>query len=160
MKIEFHDEEIDNAEQGTLVLATGDSIDYAYQAETHVQLWCSDETIKRSFVRTQNLVLAVFRRNADGTISYVARHESYGGTWELPSAYEGITGIVTLRLGQDVDSADVDIEMIAEHFMNDVAMVVLLDDDGILCAWERQSEGMPLLVARSPRPLSKSTPVR
>lgn len=162
MIIEFHDDEVDDVVRGTLLgrAGAGGTIEYAYQAEMWVQQEMRDVLscpIVRAFAVGCDHVAAVWKRNADGTMSYVARSTTYDGEWQLPYVHPEAAAVATAMLGEDAASVDDASRWAVEQFrQRDVACAVLLDAHGVVMAWERGSEG-PVVVARGPRPFPVRT---
>lgn len=155
MIIEFHDNDVGNTSVGTLFGRVGHNgtIDYAYQVEMWVQDTFKDSfPITRAYAIGNGKVYAVWKRDLAGKTFYVARDSGYDGEWQLPNAYPGATEVVTAMLSREVSSIDVAARWAAEQLCDGVACAVLLDEEGMIAAWERGPEG-PILVARSPRPL-------
>jgi len=159
--IEFHDNEIDNTAQGTLGFRCGHNgtIEFAYQVEMWIQEMFGDHpSITRAYALSNGVVLAAWYRNSDRQMHYVARHPNYDGQWELPHLYPEATKLATATLGREVVSLeDAKLWATAELKRREVACAILLDEVGMLMAWERSPEG-PVLVARSPRPLKETLP--
>lgn len=161
MIIEFHDDEIENAVQGTLGSRAGinGTIEYAYQAEMWVQEMRDIPScpFTRVFAISGGQVYAIWKRNTDGTMSYVARSPAHDGEWQLPFVHPGATVVVVAMLGEHVASVDDATPWAAEQLRYpNVACATLLDADGVVMAWERGPDG-PVLVARGPRPFPNRT---
>lgn len=162
MIIEFHDDEFDDVAQDTLYSCAGinGTIEYAYQAEMWVQQEMRDASpcpFTRAFAVGGGHIYAVWKRNTDGTMSYVARDPTYNGEWQLPYVHPQATAVTTAMLGEDVASVNDAARWAAEQFRHpDVACAALLDAHGVVMAWERGPDG-PILVARGPRPFPNCT---
>lgn len=152
MIIEFHDNDTGNA-QGTLCCRVGhkSTVEYAYQAEMWVQdMFHDPSSLVRAYIVDYDSVYAVLKRDPNGKICYVARDPEYNGEWQLPYAYPGATAVAATMLGEEVKSMDDATRWASEQLRGEVACAVLLDEHGVVAAWERGPEG-PTLVAINPR---------
>lgn len=159
MKIEFHDGYVNNLLQGTLCAEAGKdgTIEYAYQAEIWVQDILQDPSpITRAFLvdygKDYATVYAVYRRDPDGKLCCVGKRSDYDSEWRLPYSHLGATTIVTALGGNRTDEnliANME-KWAADQLKGIVSCAVLLDEYGIVAAWERGNHE-PVLIARGPR---------
>ena len=155
MIVEFHDNQTDNLAQGTLRGRVGHdgTVEHAYQAEMWLQeVFGIEHAITRAYVIGQNDICAILKQDNRQKIEYVGRSPHYSGEWQLPFAYAGMTAIATTILGETVKSVNQGAEWAAGQLQGDVACAALLDEEGMLAAWEKGPSGI-VLVARSPRPI-------
>lgn len=158
MIIECHDSEVESP-GGTLFgrAGTGGSIEYPYQAEMWVQEMLTAATC-RVYVHDHTLgyVYAVWSRDQNGTLHYVAKAKDWLGEWQLPFLTEARL-ISTAILGDEshceIRTLDEGAQWAAEQLLDPtIATAIVVDKDGVLAAWEKNKNG-PVLVAKGPRPL-------
>ena len=150
--VEHHDNKLD--EKGTLIGLVGKegSVEYAYQAEMWAQELLNTGT-HRVYAYGYRTALAVWAYTDKGDTFYVGHAKGWSGEWQLPFLTDA-TGVATAIFGQkDIGTMDEAAAWAAGQLAQaNIATAVVLDQDGVLAAWEKGPEG-PALVAKGPRPL-------
>ncbi|HJQ08261.1 MAG TPA: hypothetical protein VJ836_02130 [Candidatus Saccharimonadales bacterium] len=157
--IEAHDNRLDDVTQGTLAVTIGrknGTIEYDYQAEQ----WLSDISedgydFSRAYFLKNGEPIAAWRHDETKRFSCIGHSTDYEGAWriETPYVYEDAMLIVAARLGREVLALDQGDAWANERLVGAVATAILLDEQGIVGAWERGTVESPraILVARGPQ---------
>lgn len=157
--IEAHDNQLDNVVQGTLAGTIGrknGTIEYEYQAER----WLSEISedgydFSRAYFLRDGEPIAAWRHNTNKSFSCIGHTNDYNGAWraETPHVYEDAMLLSAARLGREVLTMQQGETWASERLVGAVATVVLLNEQGVVAAWERGTAESPeaILVARGPQ---------
>jgi len=160
--VEIHDHELDNEKQGTLAATVGrqDGLDYEYQAEQHIidlaqdSKKHSDPYLSRAYILEDGEPIAAWQCH-DGVLLCVGHTSGYGGAQRLetPYVHPDRMLLVSTRIGSEAPvSPDAHEAWAREQLVGAVATAVLLNNRGIVFAWERGEADTPVLTARGPQP--------
>jgi hypothetical protein len=167
LRMELHDEEVDNGVAGTLAACIGrrDGIDYLYQVEMHLHEAAPQGVWRRAYILNGQVVISVWDRPLKPSseellapldmLRHVARLEDYPKDgWQPSFVDESATKIATGYFGIDADTL-LDGQAWAERQLADktVATAIITRDvpvGRIFGAWERDANGTVVMIARSP----------
>lgn len=145
MYVEKHDNSPEDVPHGSCLCRVANGVDFAYQAEIWIQSEINTPNFKRAYILGgYGTVYAVIHKGEDGGISYAGRSKDYDGEWQLSPLYENSQRIVSVMFGDDnplpfntPEEADT---WAAAQFSDDVATVVVCNEENLCMAWERDKE--------------------
>jgi hypothetical protein len=155
--IEIHGTEFGNERRGTHVGTVGRKagvIRDVDQAERRlIDMTYAGEEFARAYFLKDGEPIAAWLRNGNGEFRCVGHSSDYTGLWgaEMPYAHPDAMRIASVHLGRNALTGTQE-QWATEQLIGATATAILLDERGIVAAWEPAQPGftIPTLAATGP----------